>query len=111
LRQLFPWIVAAELAAGVGWALRGATLPPADFTFCNGTEVKSFDPSIVTGQPENNMVNCLFEGLVWWDPQTLEPLPGVARQWDISDDRLVYTFDLRPEARWSDGRPVTADDF
>jgi oligopeptide transport system substrate-binding protein len=38
-------------------------------------------------------------------------LPGVAERWDISDDKLVYTFHLRSDARWSDGSPVTADDF
>jgi oligopeptide transport system substrate-binding protein len=110
-RSLFPLIAVAAILGAVAWALQGAQLPPADFTFCNGTEVKSLDPSIVTGQPENNMVNALFEGLVRWNPKTLDPLPGVAERWDISEDKLTYTFHLRDEAAWSDGSQMTADDF
>jgi oligopeptide transport system substrate-binding protein len=110
-RTLFPWLAGAAILAAVVWALYGAQLSPADFTFVNGPEVKSLDPSIVSGQPENNMVNCLFEGLVRWDPKTLEPTPGAAERWEISDDKLTYTFHIRDTARWSDGAPVTAEDF
>jgi oligopeptide transport system substrate-binding protein len=110
-RTLVPVAAATTLFAALAWALSGAQLPPADFTFCNGTEVKSLDPLIVTGQPENNMVNALFEGLVRWDPQTLEPTPGVAERWEISDDLLTLTFHMREDARWSDGSPVVANDF
>jgi oligopeptide transport system substrate-binding protein len=111
VRTLFPWVAAAAVVGALAWAFRGAQLPPADFTFVNGPEVKSFDPQIVSGQPENNMVNALFEGLVRWHPKTLEPLPGVADRWEISDDKLTYEFHVRESARWSDGSPVTAEDF
>lgn len=110
-RSLAPLAAAAMLVAALAWALSGAQLPPADFTFCNGSEVKSLDPQIVTGQPENNMVNCLFEGLVRWNPKDLTPMPGVAERWEISADRLEYTFFVRDAAKWSDGAPVTAHDF
>jgi oligopeptide transport system substrate-binding protein len=110
-RLLVPLAAAAALIAAIAWALSGAQLPPADFTFCNGTEVKSLDPQIVAAQPENNMVNCLFEGLVRWHPETLDPLPAVAERWEISDDRLTYTFHIREAAKWSDGSPITAQDF
>jgi oligopeptide transport system substrate-binding protein len=52
----------------------------------------------------------LWEGLTVSHPSTLEPLPGMAHRWEMSPDGLVYTFHLR-QARWSDGRPVTAGDF
>ena len=45
------------------------------------------------------------------DPQDLHPIPGVASKWEISPDRMTYTFFLRSEARWSNGDPVTAQDF
>lgn len=106
-----PWLLAVVLLGGVVWATRSGSLPPADFTFVNESEVKSLDPAIVTGSPENRIINALFEGLTRLHPKTLKPIPAVAERWDISDDRLVYTFHLRPEARWSDGSPVTADDF
>ncbi len=46
-----------------------------------------------------------------WDPKTLDSKPGVAKSWDISSDNLTYTFHIRPEAKWSDGSPITAGDF
>lgn len=110
-RSLFPWIAGAAILCSIGWALDRGQLPPADFTFVNGTEVKSLDPAIVTGQPENRMINALFEGLTRWNPETLDPEPGVAERWDVSDDLLTYTFHLRQDAKWSDGSPVTAHDF
>ena len=54
------------------------------------------------------ILNHIFEGLV--RVRGNEILPGIAETWDISDDGLVYTFHLR-DANWSDGQPVTADDF
>ena len=93
------------------WAISFGTLPPADFTFCNGTEIKTVDPAIVTGAPEGRVVRALFEGLSVWDPESLEPVPGAARAWEISDGKLTYTFHLRPESLWSDGTPVVAEDF
>ena len=110
-RSLFPWIAGVAVLASIGWALNQVQVPRADFTFVNGTEVKSLDPAIVTGQPENRMINALFEGLTRWNPQTLEPEPAVAQRWDISEDLLTYTFHLREDAKWSDGSPVTAHDF
>jgi oligopeptide transport system substrate-binding protein len=66
---------------------------------------------VVTGVPENVLIRALFEGLAVKNPYTLEPEPGVARSWDISEDGRRITFHLNPEARWSNGDPVTADDF
>ncbi|MFO7776481.1 MAG: peptide ABC transporter substrate-binding protein, partial [Candidatus Hydrogenedentota bacterium] len=77
----------------------------------NNAEPQGLDPHVVTGVPEHMILAALFEGLVIMDPETLEPLPGVAESWDISEDELVYTFHLRDDARWSNGDPVTAHDF
>jgi len=76
-----------------------------------GYEPTDLDPQLVTGIAEGNIVTALFEGLVVEDPRDLHPVPGVAERWDISADGLVYTFHLRANARWSNGRPVTAQDF
>jgi len=76
-----------------------------------GADVAELDPHIVTGLPELNVVSSLFEGLVAEDPQDLHPVPGVAASWDISHDQLRYTFHLRSDALWSNGDPVTAEDF
>ena len=77
----------------------------------NGTEPQGLDPHVVSGVPEINIVKSLFEGLVTIDPYTLDPEPGVAESWTISDDGLVATFHLNSTARWSNGDPVTAEDF
>ena len=53
----------------------------------------------------------LLEGLVIRHPEGLDPLPGVAKNWDISSDGRIYTFNLRESAVWSNGDPVTAFDF
>jgi oligopeptide transport system substrate-binding protein len=60
---------------------------------------------------EHYVLLSLFEGLTTVDPKTLEILPGVAKSWTISEDGLVYTFHLDSKALWSNGDPVTADDF
>ncbi len=77
----------------------------------NGVEPLDLDPQVTTGASENKIHQALFEGLITPHPETLEPEPGVAESWDISGDGLVYTFQLRKDARWSNGDPVTAEDF
>lgn len=78
--------------------------------FGNGTEPQDLDPQIVTGVPEHRLIIALFEGLVSEGPD-MQLTPGVAEKWDISKDGLVYTFHLRADAQWSNGVPITADDF
>ncbi|MBI3850901.1 MAG: peptide ABC transporter substrate-binding protein [Verrucomicrobia bacterium] len=77
----------------------------------NGAEPQDIDPQTVTGVIEDHIIVALFEGLVSEDPHDLHPVPGVAERWDISDDKKTYTFHLRRNARWSNGAPVTAQDF
>lgn len=77
----------------------------------NGAEPQELDPHIVTGLPEHHIIVGLLEGLVLKDPATLEPMPGMAESWDISNDGKTYTFHIRANARWSNGDPVTSDDF
>jgi oligopeptide transport system substrate-binding protein len=84
---------------------------PADFRFANGTEPKTLDPHLMTGQPEGRIASELFEGLTRRDAKTMRPAPGVAERWEVSPDGLRYTFHLRNNARWTDGSPVTAEDF
>ena len=81
------------------------------FHFGNGDEPQDLDPQIVTGIPEHKIIMTLFEGLVIENPKDLSPEPGVAERWTKSEDGRTYTFYLRKDARWSNGDPVTADDF
>lgn len=74
-------------------------------------ELASFDTSQVTGGIwESQVLMDVYEGLVKKAPDG-EVLPGMATSWDVSDDGRTYTFHLREDAAWSDGEPVTAEDF
>lgn len=75
----------------------------------NGTEPQSLDPGHIEGVPEHNIYMCLFEGLVTYDPKTLEAVPALAESWEISEDGLTYTFHIRKDAVWSDGVAITAE--
>lgn len=77
----------------------------------NGGEPAALDPHLVTGVLELRLMLALFEGLVRYDPETLEPRPAIAKRWRVSPDGLSYTFFLRDDACWSDGRPISANDF
>jgi oligopeptide transport system substrate-binding protein len=77
----------------------------------NGTEPKTLDPTLMTGEPEGRIAQELFEGLTRLEARSLEPVPGAAESWDVTPDGKTYTFHMRPGARWSDGHPVTAQDF
>lgn len=85
-------------------------LPRADLVV-SFTAIETLDPQVAQAQEDIRMLYGLFEGLTTFEPFTFEVLPGQASRWEISPDGLVYTFHIRPEAKWSDGRPVTADDF
>jgi oligopeptide transport system substrate-binding protein len=77
----------------------------------NASEPQDLDPQIITGVSESHIMQALFEGLVSQDPKDLHPIPGVAERWDISPDGRTYTFHLRKDAKWSNGEPVTSEDF
>ena len=77
----------------------------------NGTEPRELDPATSTGVPESHIEDNLFEGLCSYEPFTLKPIPGAAESWEISKDGKVYTFKLRKNLKWSDGKKLDAHDF
>ena len=84
---------------------------PATFHVNNGSEPEYLDPGKCSDVGCGTLVTQLFEGLTRYSPEDGHPVQGVAQSWDKSDDNRFYRFHLRPDARWSDGRPVTAGDF
>jgi oligopeptide transport system substrate-binding protein len=70
----------------------------------------TLDPHLTTDTTSAGVVVEIFGGLVALSTD-LELVPDLAESWKISEDGLVYTFTLRPEAKFHDGKPVTADDF
>jgi len=77
----------------------------------SGAEPNDIDPNTNRSSVEYTLDSALFEGLVDMADDGNTILPGVAKRWDVSPDGRLYTFHLRPEARWSDGTPLTAGDF
>src|SRR4030095_1464901 len=91
----------------------GSTIPPKQniLRYVNGDEPGSLDPPISTGQPEARIYMALFQGLVDYDPRTLQAIPALAERWDISNDSSEFVFHLRHNAVWSNRDPITAHDF
>jgi oligopeptide transport system substrate-binding protein len=77
----------------------------------NGSEPQDLDPHVVTAYTDQNILLALFEGLTAIDELTSQPVPAAAESWTVAPDGLVYTFRLRAGLRWSNGEPLTADDF
>ncbi|TKF71341.1 oligopeptide ABC transporter substrate-binding protein OppA [Vibrio sp. F13] len=75
----------------------------------NGTEVATIDPHKSQGVPESHVIRDLLEGLVNQDGDG-NTIPGVAESWETTDNK-TFTFHLRKDAKWSNGDPVTAQDF
>ena len=81
---------------------------------CIASEPDSIDPALNTSLDGATMVQHMFEGLIKWENDgngNAVLKPGQADKWEVSDDKLTYTFHIRDGAKWSDGKPVTANDF
>ncbi|HWA25898.1 MAG TPA: peptide ABC transporter substrate-binding protein [Lacunisphaera sp.] len=77
----------------------------------NLAEPQELDPQLISAYTDQNIAVALFEGLCALDERTSQPVPAAAANWDVSADGLTYTFHLRPTAKWSNGEPLTAQDF
>lgn len=95
---------AADVPAGVQLAEKQTLIRN------NGAEPQSLDPHKIEGVPESNVSRDLFEGLLITSPKDGHPIAGVAESWENKDFK-VWTFHLRKDAKWSNGEPVTAQDF
>ena len=79
------------------------------FRWCNQGEPDHLDPTLASSTASSQLVVALFDGLTIYGPDGL-PAPSLATHWEIADDLRTFTFHLRRDARWSNGRPVTAYD-
>ncbi|NLX22371.1 MAG: peptide ABC transporter substrate-binding protein [Phycisphaerae bacterium] len=92
--------------------LTGTGRREADFRFISRGGVQTLDPAQMSYMQDIQVAQTLWEGLTRLHPRTCEPIEGVAYMPpEISEDGRRYLFTLRPEARWSNGDPVTAADF
>ncbi len=84
---------------------------PTQLVVSMGKSDIQLNPALAFSATEAQLFTAIYEGLVTYDPFTLEPVPGVAKSWDVSSDGKTYTFHLRQDARYWDGAEVTAEDF
>lgn len=120
-KHLFRIIALAGIAALAQLCLSGCGESPknverasdkAALLINSGGEPSALDPQFAQpGVIENRIMLALFEGLVRYDAKTLCPIPAIAESWDVSDDGLRWTFRLREDAKFSDGRAIRAEDF
>lgn len=105
--------VLAVLLAALGAAVAAdRPLPQADLTYIDITEFNTLDPQRMSYLHDNRMSYAIYETLVRWNVHgDFEIVPGLARTWEVSPDRLTYTFHLDPLGKWSNGDPVQASDF
>lgn len=83
-----------------------------DFRQALATDAISFHPYQTTDATSRLYQDQVFASGLWLrDPKTLQPIPGMAERWNISNDGKTYTFALRQDLKWSDGTPLTAHDF
>lgn len=98
------------LAAGTHPVTGEALADDQTFTYRVLDEHSSVDPQVVEDVSGSEIVRDLFEGLMNQDAEG-NLVPGVATGFTTNDEKNVYTFTLRDNAKWSNGDPVTANDF
>ena len=86
-------------------------LPRADVVVSQTRDCFTLDPQRMSYMHDLRMARSLYEGLVRRDNQTGAFTPGMAESWESNEDGTEWIFRLREDARWSNGDPVTADDF
>lgn len=113
-------VLAALLAAAMaGTLLAGCGTPGSKdkggdsdekvFRYSTRTEPTTLDPTKANCIPDNELQHAITEGLVRNTGGEIKP--GVAESWEVSEDGLTYTFHLNPDAKWSDGEQIKAQDF
>jgi oligopeptide transport system substrate-binding protein len=106
-------VIAGCSAAASNSVFFGKTDPPREnvLRYCSGAEPETLDPQIPPLQNEARVAMALFEGLAEYDPKTTAPVPALAERWEVNKDWSEVTFHLRHDGRFSNGDPITAQDF
>lgn len=102
--------IVGTLLSGCGSNTSSTTKAEQKITYNLGADPKTIDPGLNSSVEGATVIANAFEGLTDLDTKS-QPIPGVATKWDISSDGKHYTFHLRKDAKWSDGKPVKAQDF
>lgn len=87
----------------------GGTAPEQVLNWNLGADPKTLDPQLNSASDGGYVINNIFEGLMREVNGELQP--AAAERYEVSEDGLTYTFYIREDAKWSDGEPLTAQDF
>jgi oligopeptide transport system substrate-binding protein len=118
--RLISYLILAATPLFVSLTKLTAATPPAleeanrrkILLICEGTEPRTLDPHTSQGVPEHHIIIGLMEGLMEYDPNDQsKELPGLADRWEHNENYSVWKFHIRDNAKWSNGDPVTAQDF
>ena len=103
------WGIGLVLLA-VGAVSTATAAPPKDAMVIGLlAEPVTMDPPQITDLNSTRVIKRMFEGLTAQELGTYKIIPGLAQSWDISKDGLTYTFQLRPNVKFHDGTPLTAE--
>ncbi len=116
LACLLAAVMTAGLLAGCGGGEKsgGGGSSEQVLNISTNSVVVGLNPLVNTTAPDNNAHNMIYDPLVRdrsAKDNTDEIVPAAAESWDVSEDGLTYTFHMNPDAKWSDGSKVTANDF
>src|SRR5579859_2623301 len=98
----------APAPSGTSAPAASTSTGPSAVVLADFAEPALLNPALSTESPR--VSHLIFDALIQPDAKTGSPVGSLAEKWDLSTDGLTYTFHLRPNLKWSDGQPLTADD-
>ncbi len=102
------WVLAILISTGCSG---DKTYTPKSFRYRLGTDPPTLDPAYSTDTSSAAIVLHIYDGLVRFDPETMDVIPAVAESWEISEDGLDYVFHLKRGVKFHNKREVKAEDF
>ncbi len=106
-------LVGGSLAIGALAQDEGGASPDKKITFTVGmvNDAITFNPMFMIETPEYETAGVIYDTFLGWDQKDMSTVPGLAESWTQSDDGLTWTFQIRDDAVWHDGTPLTASDI
>ena len=110
MKRLLVWLTVLGMLASVGIGLRpGVAASPPALIFARVKDAVDLDPAVATDGLSLNVTTLILQGLVGFKPGTFDVTPVLAANWTTSADGKSWTFNLRPNQKFTDGTPVDAD--
>lgn len=113
LSTVMGLLLTGMLIAALIWLIGSASprAERADLRLIENVSIGTLDPAAISQLQDIRVAIQIFEGLTSFNPEGATPRPGCASDWTVDESKTNWEFHLRPDARWSNGDPVTAGDF